>query len=315
MNGTDTVTRREVLAAGGALGIGTLAGCSGSGSASSGRVSVLSAGSLSVVFNDVVGPRFTEETGYEYRGEFHGSNAVMRMVLEGQKRPDVIVSADHRLLRDKLQEGETPKSEWDVVFASNSVGLTYAADTDLAARIEDGEPWYRALLETDATIARSDPDLDPLGYRTVMLFRLAEQYYDEPGLADALIERLQVDPEEAHMLAAVETGDRVAAITYRNMAIDHGLQFHGLPDELNFSNPALADRYGSVSYEMDDGHTVEGKPILFNATVSTGADDPEAGREFVGYLLENAHLLAENGLIVDDSFPIPNGPVPDEVLP
>ncbi|MFW6265558.1 MAG: extracellular solute-binding protein, partial [Halanaeroarchaeum sp.] len=231
------------------------------------------------------------------------------------KRPDVVVSADHRLLREKLQQRSEPMSEWDVVFASNSIGLTYAEDTDLAERIEAGDPWYRALLETDATIARSDPDLDPLGYRTVMLFRLAEAHYDEPGLAEDLIERLQVDPEEAHMLAAVETGDRVAAITYKNMAVDHGLQFHGFPDELNFSKPSLADHYGSVSYEMDDGHTVEGKPILFTATVSTAADNPEAGREFVGYLLENANLLAENGLIVDDSFPVPHGPVPEEVLP
>ena len=312
MDGSRRVSRRAFLAAGGA-GLASLAGCSGS--TASQRVSVLAAGSLAVVFDDVVGPRFEEHTGSSFRGEYHGSNAVMRMVLEGQKRPDVIVSADHRLLREKLQQRAEPKSDWDVVFASNSVGLTYAEGTGVAERIADGEPWYRALLETDTTIARSDPDLDPLGYRTVMMFELAEQYYDEPGLADALIERLQVDPEEAHMLAAVETGDRAAAITYKNMAIDHGLSFHSLPDELDFSKPSLADHYGSVSYTMEDGHTVEGKPILFAATVNTDADSPEMGRKFVGFLLENLDLLAENGLVVTDSFPVAHGPVPEAVLP
>lgn len=317
MEAADAVTRRELLATGGALGVGAIAGCASTSGA--GSVSVLSAGSLAVVFNEVVGPAFEEATGYGYQGEFHGSNAVMRMVLEGQKRPDVVVSADDRLLREKLQGRSSPKSEWDVVFASNSVGITYAESfggeqTEFAERLEAGDPWYRALLETDSNIARSDPDLDPLGYRTVMLFELAESYYDEPGLAGELKESLQIDPEEAHMLAAVETGDRVAAVTYRNMAADHGLPFLSLPDELNFSNPQLADHYGSVSYTMEDGHTVEGSPVLFAATVPTHVDDPAPGRAFVRFLLENLDLLAENGLIVDDSYPIANGPVPGEVL-
>ncbi|MFB6132056.1 MAG: extracellular solute-binding protein [Halanaeroarchaeum sp.] len=312
MDGSRTVSRRAVLAVGGA-GLASLAGCTGSRARQ--RVSVLAAGSLAAVFNDVVGPRFEERTGIAYRGEFHGSNAVMRMVLEGQKRPDVVVSADHRLLREKLQRRADPKSEWDVVFASNSIGLTYAEGTDLADRIADGEPWYRALLETDAAIARSDPDLDPLGYRTVMLFELAERYYDEPGLADALVEKLQVDPSEAHLLAAVETGERAGAISYKNMAVDHGLQFHSLPDELDFSKPSLAEHYGTVSYTTEDGHTVVGKPILYAATVNTDAESPEMGRRFVGFLLERLDLLAENGLVVTDSFPVPHGPVPGEVLP
>lgn len=307
------MTRREVLAWGGTAGLGALAGCAGASGGTS--VSVLAAGSLSVVFNEVVGPDFEAATDYGYRGEFHGSNAVMRMVQEGQKRPDVVVSADAQLLREKLQQGQSPKSDWDVVFASNDVGITYAADTDVGDRLASGEPWYAVLSEADAQVARSDPDLDPLGYRTILLFELAEEYYDEPGLAADLRENLRVDPEEAHMLAAVETGDRVAAVTYRNMAVDHGLNFLPLPDDLNFSNPAYADHYASVSYTMDDGHTVEGAPVLFNATVSNDAADPEAGRAFVRHLLANLDLLAENGLVVTDEFPVAHGPVPSEVLP
>lgn len=313
MSGAAALTRREVLALSAGAGLGALAGCSGARGGTA--VSVLAAGSLSVVFNEVVGPDFEASTDFGYRGEFHGSNAVMRMVLDGQKRPDVVVSADAQLLREKLQQGPEPKSDWDVVFASNDVGITYAADTDVGARLAAGDPWYEVLREADAKVARSDPDLDPLGYRTVLLFELAEEYYGEPGLAEDLRENLRVDPEEAHMLAAVETGDRSAAVSYRNMAVDHGLDFLPLPDELNFSNPDHEDHYASVSYTMEDGHTVEGTPVLFNATVPTDADDPDAGRAFIRHLLSNLDLLAENGLVVTDEFPVAHGPVPSTVVP
>jgi molybdate/tungstate transport system substrate-binding protein len=313
MDGGSAMTRRRLLATGGALGVGALAGCAGASGKTA--VTVLSAGSLIVVFNETVGPAFEEETEDSYRGEFHGSNAVMRMVRDGQKHPDVIVSADAKLLRDKLQRGPDPVTDWDVVFASNEVGITYAPETDIGTRLAAGEPWYQVLSEADAEIARSDPNLDPLGYRTLMLFELAEAYYDEPGLREALAANLRIDPSESHMLAAVETGDRAAAVTYRNMAVDHGLEFLALPDELNFSNPAYGDHYASVSYTTDGGHTVEGTPVLYNATVPADADNTDAGRRFLRFLLDNPAQLTENGLVVTDAFPRPHGDVPKEVLP
>lgn len=313
MDGDPAMTRRTLLATGGALGVGALAGCTGaSGQAA---VTVLSAGSLSVLFNETVGPAFEQGTDDRYRGEFHGSNAVMRMVLDGQKHPDVVVSADAQLLREKLQTGADPVTDWDVVFASNEVGITYAPETEIGERLNAGEPWYEVLREADAEIARSDPDLDPLGYRTVMLFELAESYYDEPGLREDLAANLRIDPSESHMLAAVETGKRAAAVTYKNMAIDHELEFISIPDELNFSNPTHGDRYASVTYTTDEGHTIAGTPVLYTATVPNGADNPTAGKRFLRFLLDNPDNLAANGLVVAEEFPRLHGRVPGEVLP
>jgi molybdate/tungstate transport system substrate-binding protein len=271
---------------------------------------VLSAGSLAVVFNEAVGPAFEEETEYGYRGEFHGSNAVMRMVLDGQKRPDAVVSADAGLLRDRLRPAF---SAWDAVFASNAVVVVYNPDTDVGRRLDEGQPWYEVLRSSDAEVARSDPDLDPLGYRTVQLFELAEAYYDRPGLAADLRDRLVVDPEEAHLLAAVETGDRAAAIAYKNMAVGHGLPYRSLPPELNFADPTLADHYASVTYTTEDGTTIAGSPVLYNATVLDSASQPAAGRAFVAFLLEHPDILREHGLVVTDAFPRFSGDVPTEV--
>ena len=303
-------SRRSFLAAATTAALGSIAGCNRSNSA--GEVDLLSAGSLSIILGNEIRGSFEQETDIDFRGEFHGSKAVMRFITSGQKSPDVAASADAHLLRDELRPDYTG---WDIVFASNSVGITYNPDTELGKMLENGKAWYGALKEADSEIARSDPNLDPLGYRTVQMFELAEEHYDVEGLAQRLISRLEIDPQEAHLLAGIETGDRAAAVCYKNMAVDHGLPFISLPDELNFSNPGYADHYARATYTTDEGTIIEGTPVLYNATVLGSADHPENGRRFLRYLLQNQDVLSENGLIVDDRFPRTNGAVPEEVLP
>ena len=298
-------SRRGFLSTIGAGSVVGLAGCLGGES-----VSVLSAGSLAVVLEDHVGEAFSAEAGIEYRGEYYGANTVMRMVEDGQKHPDVVISADNTLLRDRLYDAHT---DWDIEFASNSVGLAYNPETEFGRRLEDDEPWYELAANVDdGELAISDPDLDPLGYRAMLAFQLAEAEYDLDGFVDQLSETVYREPEEPQLLAGVETGNRAAAVCYRNMAVDHGLSFVEFPDSYNFANPDYEDRYASVSYTTDKGYTARGAPIVYNATVIGRADNPEAGRSFVRFLVDSEKLLAENGLTVD-GFPNSHGAVPDEL--
>jgi len=158
------ISRRTALAtAGGFVGT-TLAGCLGSNSSS---VSVLAAGSLAHTFEDHVGPVFEDKTGIQVHGEYYGANAVMRMVEDRTKHPDVIVSADATLLRDRLYDEFT---DWDVEFATNSLGIGYNEKTAFGQGLDNGEPWHELALETgEGDISIGDPDLDPLGYRAVRL--------------------------------------------------------------------------------------------------------------------------------------------------
>lgn len=309
-------SRRAFLAAAGGgtlLGGSLLWGAAGDPFGAGGEfVDVLSAGSLLVAMDERVGPVFAGEGDYAYRGEFRGSNAVMRLVEGGQKRPDVVISADAGLLRSALRPAH---ARWDVVFATNEVGIAYDPDTRVGRRLDRGDPWQAVLAETDAPVGRTDPDLDPLGYRTVMLFDLAERYYDRPGLADALRRRSTVAARESHLLAGVEAGSRPAAYCYRNMAADHDLPFVELPTALNFADPARSDHYATASYTTDRGTTIEGRPVQYAATVPTDAPRPQAGRQFVAFLLEHPDLLRESGLRVPDSLPEFSGSVPADVRP
>lgn len=302
------MSRRAALVTAGGLVGTSLAGCL---RATSRSVSVLAAGSLAQTFEDYIGPAFEDETGVEVHGEYYGANAVMRMVEDRAKHPDVIVSADATLLRDRLY-GEF--TDWDVEFATNSLGLGYNEETTLGQRLDDGEPWYELALETDeGDIAIGDPDLDPLGYRAVQAFELAEREHDHDGLRDEIMALVYEEPEEPQMMAGVETGSRAAAVVYHNMAVDHDMPFLEFTDEYNFAEPELADHYATVEFTTDEGYTAEGRPILYNATVNDEADNPDAGHELVQFLVDEPDLLVDAGLTVGDSLPRPTGDVPEEI--
>ena len=179
-------SRRAVLRAVGSAGLGALAGCLGGES-----VRVLAAGSLANTVEGAVGPAFAEETGVTVYGEYFGSLALLRMVTERTKHPDVVVSADATLLRERLYD---EFATWDVEFASNVLGIAYDEGTAFGRGMAAGEPWYDLLLDhPEGTVAIGDPELDPLGYRALQAFDLAAREHDLEGARAAGWQALQLD--------------------------------------------------------------------------------------------------------------------------
>lgn len=304
-------SRRAILRAVGVSTLGAIGGCLGSDGTSGGSVDVLSAGSLARTFEDHLGPAFEDDTGIGIHGEYYGTNAVMRMVEDGTKHPDVIVSADATLLRDRLYP---EYADWDIEFAANSLGIAYNPDTEFGRRLDADEPWYELARGTDdGDLAISDPDLDPLGYRAMQAFELAAAEHDLDGFREAIADRVYEEPEEPQLLAGVETGSRVGAVVYRNMAVDHDLPFFEFSDAYNFADPEWAEAYAEATYTFEDGETIEGRPIRYNLTVNTNADNPEAGNRLVQYILDNPGLLREAGLTVGEPFPRSTGEVPEAI--
>ena len=301
--------RRAVLKAtpavvGGAVG---LAGCATPLAAGGpGSVSLLSAGSLARTFEDHVAPAFERQTGTVVYGEYYGSNALMRMVEDGTEYPDVVVSADATLLRERLY-GEF--TDWDVAFAANSLGVGYRAETDLGRALDRGEPWYEVALGAEpGEVAIADPDLDPLGYRAVQAFELAAAEHGLEGFREAMLERVYQEPEEPQLLAGVETGARAAGLVYRNMALDRDLPFLEFPDAYNFARAGLTDHYATVEYTTDEeGYTAVGRPILYNATVNNEADEPDGALRLVQFLVDNPDVLVDAGLTVREPIPRQRG--------
>ncbi|GCF15506.1 ABC transporter substrate-binding protein [Haloarcula mannanilytica] len=287
-------TRRAVLAALGS-GIAATAGCGAFGQE---RVDVLVAGSLQNAASETL----QSGTDVSLAVEARGSVQAARLVADGKRDPAIVALADPALF-DRVMD-----TDWHAVVASNELVLAYNPQTDGGARVADADPWYGPLRGDDVSLGRTDPTLDPLGYRTLFVLDLAADYYDEPGLADAVLSPDQTYPE-TQLLAQFETGAVDAAFVYRSMAIERDYPFREFTPEIHLGDPAHAERYQAASYELSDGTTLTGSPIEYGAV---RRDDDGAARTAFETVLAS-DWLAPHGFTVREAYPRLVGDVPSTV--
>jgi ABC-type molybdate transport system substrate-binding protein len=261
-----------------------------------GAVTVLYAGSFGAVMEEAAGPAFERATGYEYQGEGHGSMADARMMRDNLRAPDVFISADPAVNRDLLMPPGSHLVAWYLTFASGELVLGYNPKSRFQAlfeQVKEGKlPWYVALATPGLRFGRTDPELDPKGYRTVFLFELADRYYkrtDLVRLLGGLRNPAQTCPEP-QLLIRLESGQLDAGIFYRHELAAHRVPFIELPDAINQGNPRLAPLYKRANYTTEHGVTVFGSPILFTITIPVAARDVPGAVAFVRFLLSEQGL-------------------------
>jgi molybdate/tungstate transport system substrate-binding protein len=290
-------SRRSFLAGVGAAAAG-IGGCTALALDREGGVSMLVAGSLA----DAVEDGLREAVDQPLRAEAHGSARVARLVRSGGKDPDIVSLADTDLF------GRVLPVPWYAAFATTSLVVAYTTETAGGRRVRDAgrEGWYDALRSPDVRLGRTDPDLDPLGYRTLFLFSLAADHYGVAGLADDVLAADQLYPE-TQLLSQFETGGVDAAVVYRSVAEARDLEYVSLPAAVDLSDPERADYYARVSYELPDGTVVEGGPIEYGTTMRRAT--PAVRAVFEEHL--TGEYLEAFGFETPAEYPRYTGDVPD----
>ncbi|MFC4247691.1 extracellular solute-binding protein [Natribaculum luteum] len=297
------IGRRSVLSAI-AVGLSGVAGCSGSFRESDGQsvtVSMLTAGSLNNALENGLRPNVDSTVQIEA----HGSAEVARLIAEGQKDPEIVSVADTALFDSPLQP------DWFAEFATNSIVIAYNSDTEGGQQLADAGPenWYQPLLDGNVAVGRTDPDLDPLGYRALFMLELATEYYGtDANLREAIPSREQIYPE-TQLVSQFETGSIDAAIAYRNMAVERGYDYIDLPAEIDLSDPAYTDTYSSATYELPSGKVVSGGLISYGSTIRHRS--PTVVDVFDEHI--TGQYLNEFGFVVPDDYPRFTGDAPDAV--
>jgi ABC-type molybdate transport system, periplasmic component len=297
-------TRRELLCSGSAGALLGLSGClnpRGGSAAQVTAVEILAAGSLQYAL--MMG--LVQQVDVPIEVETHGSATVARLVDSGRRDPDIVALADTALFETLL----TPP--WYVEFASNALVVVVNPSTDGGQHLldTDSDRWYQPLLTDHTSLGRTDPELDPLGYRTLFMLSLAARYYDVPDLAERLLQREQIYPETT-LLSQFETGAIDAAVAYRNMAIERNYEFISLPDEINLSHPNyITDWYAKTSYQLGNGLTIEGNLISYAATIRHTRD---ASIQVFDKLVSNDYLT-NYGFLKREESPSITGEAPATV--
>jgi len=295
------LARREVMASWGmkaaAAGILAflLAGCGRENVSASVDLVVFHAGSLALPMRRISRAFMREHPGIRVMCEAAGSRVCARKITDLGRRCDVMISADDTVIRTMLMPEH---ASWSIVFASTEMCIAFRDSSAFARRIGP-DNWPEVLLRDTVRVGRSDPDLDPCGYRALFTMKLAERFFKKKGLAHRLEEKSApyVRPKSVDLLALLEAGELDYIFEYRSVAVQHGLRFVRLPAEMNLGDPAHADTYRTVSVTVSGkkpGTVVEkrGRPIAYGITVPRDAPHPEEAVKFVSFFLSPDKGLA-----------------------
>ncbi len=260
-------------------------------------LSVYHAGSLTKPIRDVEAA-FNKENGGNviFEDQSAGSVDVVKSVSELHKQIDVVATADYSLIPKYL----IPKyADWVVQFATNKLVIVYTDKSRFSDEI-NANNWYEILRKRGVEFGFSDPNADPCGYRTRLMFMLAEKYYGIPNLAKKLTEAVDpnnIKPKAVELVAQIQSGELDYAFEYLSVAVQNNLKYVMLPDKLNFGNPKYADFYKQAKFVMKDGKVVIGAPIVYGVTIPKNAPNKLLAEKFVGFLLgkKGKEIFEENG--------------------
>lgn len=266
-----------------------------------GKIVIFHAGSLTVPMKALAEAFQALHPNVTFETEASGSNSAARKISELDREADVMMSADYTII-DKLLIPDW--AEWNIRFARNTMVIAYTRQSQHADEIS-AENWYEVLTRDGVIYGHADPDADPCGYRTLLVWQLAEKHYGVPGLYATLDEHCpprNVRPKSVELIALLETGDMDYAWEYRSVAVQHGLDFVELPDEINLSQVEHAEFYAEASVDIVGNEpnttmTIEGKPIVYGVTIPDVALSPDLALEFVKFLLgpEGQAIMEQQG--------------------
>jgi len=261
------------------------------------EVVVFHAASLSRLFVDVAERFERAHPRYVVRAEPSGSQVAARKVAELGLRADLVAVADLRVLDELLVPAQ---ADWALGFATNEIVIAHGQHSRFTEEVSE-ESWPEVLTRPAVRLGRVDPDLAPIGYQSLLSWRLAERRWARSGPGTDLAARLaarcapgHVVSDEAELVALLEARALDYAFLYRSTAEDHRLKITALPAEVGLGRVEHAAAYAAAEVEvrMRSGAPrvrIRGAPLVFGLAVPRSAPNPE------GALLLAAFLLGEEG--------------------
>jgi len=280
------------------------------------RVIVFHAGSLAVPFAAMEKAFETKYPQYDVVREAAGSRACARKITEIHKPADVMASAAYKVI-DNLLIPDYAK--FNVQFVTNEMAIAYTKHSKYAQEI-NAQNWTDIFMKKDVKVGHSNPNLDPCGYRSMLVTKLAEKYYKKKGFYDNLLGygesyengeepkgKVIVRPKETDLLGLLEAGAYDYLYIYKSVAEQHGLKYIVLPPEVSLKDKRFSDFYKQVEIKITGKKpgsfiTKKGSAMVYGITVVENTEDGlpknrEGAVKFVNFVLspEGQAIMQNNG--------------------
>ena len=266
-----------------------------------GELIIFHAGSLTVPFRRLAEIFRREHPGVKILAEAAGSRNCARKISELQRPCDVMASADYTVIEQLL----IPRyADWSLSFAGNEMAIMYRPDSKFAGRI-NADNWPQILLREGVQYGHSDPNADPCGYRSQLVWQLAQKYYRIPGLYRQLRRKCpprNVRPKETDLIAMLEAGELDYLFIYRSLCGQHRMPCLILPEQISLKSADYEDFYRQASVRISGKTpgsfiTKTGAPMIYGVTIPRNAPNPAAATAFLELLIsrQGQRVMAENG--------------------
>lgn len=290
---------------------------------SAGQLNVCHAGSVQLAFTAVENSFKAQHPGVVVNDVSGGSVALAGRLATGIQPCDVYAAADY--LDVDLLLKPLGLADYTIVFARGRMVLAYLAtdpkthgiaapgDFKPPASIPQAVPdWYKVLLAPGVRISSSHPFLDPGGYRSHMIFQLAQAYYNVPGLSNMLLEHVTINAAGAVSASAPSLGtDFNFQFSYEHSAAaaaksNPSYRYVAVPDRIDLSNAANNNYYAQASVTMPGigptgaRATIPAVRVAWGLTILQNSPNRENAIAFVNMLLGPVGTAAFNA----------NGPTP-----
>lgn len=298
------------------------------------KLVVFEAGSLMVPFAQVEKEFELANPDIDVQIQAHGSIQVVRQVTELGVTIDVVAVADSSLIpmlmyKTPMPDGK-PYADWYVEPATNSFVIAFTPQSKYADQLT-ADNWYEILSRSDVKVGLADPRMDAVGYRTLMVTKLAESYYGRAGIMGDTVggyfttpitsQRLDgvdtitvpelLEPVGDHMylrgaslqlISLLESNDIDYSFEYKSVVEQHHLKYLDLPPQINLSDTQSAEMYSKVRVKIDFRRfksvvpVFEGTPIDYGLTIPANALHKAEAIRFIQFVLgpEGQRIFSEN---------------------
>ena len=302
-------------------------GCAGTSAGRTDKtpVVVFAAGSLIIPFADLEKAFESKYPNIDIQAQYHGSIQVIRHATELHEPIDVVATADASLLpmlmyATKDPDTGLPYSDWYIRFASNRLAIAYQAESLYASEI-NADNWHEILTRPEVKVGLADPRFDAVGYRALMAYALAGDYYHQPtlftdmfkgqfnfplgifsgnNLTTITVPEILETKTNSHiilrgasieLIALLESGDLDYAFEYESVISQHALKIVELPAAFNLGEEANQQNYSTVRVDEAFQRFASVKPIFrgerigYGITIPSSAPHPEEAAMFIAFLL------------------------------
>jgi len=253
-----------------------------------------------------------------------GSRVVIRKWTELGRPVDLVAVADSRLI---VNEAMPEHARWCLDFAGNRMVIAYTERSLYAAEINE-DNWFEVLARPKVQVGRADENLDPCGYRALMVMRLADMYYParkRRGVSilesiSANIPENNVRPKALDLQALLQSKQLDYAFEYLSFAVQHNLEYVPLPDEINLGNPDFEKTYARASVQVTGKKrgrmlTYTGATIVYGLTIPPAAAHRESAERFAAFMLgpEGRAVFRDLGMPIFPACRLRAGKAPERL--